>query len=485
MRLGKYRLARHLATGGMGEVFLAEQEGPGKFSKTVVVKRLLRHLASDRRLVAMFHNEARLAALISHPNVVQIFELGEDDGVHFIAMEYVRGPSLRDAMDAAEARQTTLPVVLAVHVVAQVLHGLEAAHSLVKDGRPLGIVHRDVTPENVLLSYDGAVKLGDFGIAKARSLTAAGRTTLRGKSAYMAPEQYEDRPIDARTDVYAAGVVLYELLAGRLPFDGTNEAAVMHAILTAEPAPLVDLGRGVPPGVSAAVDRALSKDPEDRFASAAEMAAELEACLVEMGARPSAAMMRAYLAELFGDASREEPGTNLAGTDVLATPRRLGSALAIGAAALAAAGLLVVGGVVATRRASPVTATTATAAPPAPPPAPPSSGEPPPEEPAAPVTPAAPLASAAPVSTSRASRPERRPPRPASSGSGLLDVRVRPWAEVIVDGHSVGVSPMPPIEVPAGRHVVVLKNPELHVERRVVADVARATTSTVRANLFE
>ena len=199
--LGKYRLLGPLAAGGMGEVFLAEQEGPHGFRRRVVVKRLLRHLASDPGFVEMFLNEARVAALITHPNVAQIVELGEADGAYFIAMEYVRGRSLRRLLGKLRARGEKVPPPIAVAIVAGVLHGLHAAHTLVDDeGNPRGCVHRDVSAENVLLSVDAAVKLVDFGIAKALSASTARGTSLRGKYGYLAPEQYRNEPLDPRTD---------------------------------------------------------------------------------------------------------------------------------------------------------------------------------------------------------------------------------------------------------------------------------------------
>ncbi|WP_224247840.1 serine/threonine protein kinase [Hyalangium gracile] len=284
-RLGKYRLLKLLATGGMGEVFLARQEGPAGFAKTVVVKRMLTHLGRDPKFVEMFLNEARLAAQLSHPNVVQIFELGEHNGAYFIAMEFIHGMNLRAIKRRTEERRMEVPVGFAAWICAQALKGLHYAHTLTDElGAPQHIVHRDVSPDNVLVGFNGIVKMVDFGIAKAStSISTTGAGTVKGKYAYMAPEQLSGHPADPRTDVYAMGVVLYELLAGERPFTGTSEAALVKAILQDAPRPLREVRPNTPPELEEICRRALAKNPQERFPTAESMSTALEIFVLGLG----------------------------------------------------------------------------------------------------------------------------------------------------------------------------------------------------------
>ncbi|WP_224371359.1 serine/threonine protein kinase [Hyalangium versicolor] len=284
-RLGKYRLIKLLATGGMGEVFLARQEGPAGFSKTVVVKRMLTHLGREPKFVEMFLNEARLAAQLSHPNCVQIFELGEHHGTYFIAMEFIHGMNLRAIKRRMDERQMDGPVGFAAWICAQALKGLHYAHTLTDEtGRLLKLVHRDVSPDNVLVGFNGSVKVVDFGIAKAStSISTTGAGTVKGKYAYMAPEQLSGHPADARTDVYAMGVVLYELLSGERPFQGTSEAALVKAIIQDSSKPLRELRPNIPAELEEICRRALEKNPQERFPTAESMSTALEIFVLGMG----------------------------------------------------------------------------------------------------------------------------------------------------------------------------------------------------------
>ena len=269
----------------MAEAWLARQDGPGGFSKRVVIKKILPHLAGDHDFVDMFLQEARLAAGLNHPNVVQIFDLGEVDGVFFLVMEYVEGKSLRwiqqRARGSARGPPDDVPGCLGIGFVAAVLAGacagLHHAHELRSPGgERLGLVHRDVAPDNLLVSYDGIPKVIDFGIAKARgehdNTTRSG--LVKGKSGYMSPEQVRGFPLDCRSDVYSIGVVLFELLSGRRPFTG-SAVDVMRAIATV-PAPALEGVRpGLPPAVGVLVARCLAKDPAQRPQSAGEVEQEL------------------------------------------------------------------------------------------------------------------------------------------------------------------------------------------------------------------
>jgi serine/threonine protein kinase len=247
--IGKYRILKHLATGGMGEVFLARQDGLRGFTKVVVVKRLLAQYARDPAFLEMFLNEARLAAQLHHPNIVQVFDLGEEQGQFFIAMEFVHGASLRVVKQKLSDAGRTFEPTMAAFLCAQALNGLQHAHALRDDaGQLLRLVHRDVSPDNLLVGFDGVVKVVDFGIAKASASVSTTTTgTVKGKFAYMAPEYLAGDPIDGRADVYSMGVVLYELLSGTRPFRGNSEPALIMSIMRDDPPPL----RSKAPGGSA------------------------------------------------------------------------------------------------------------------------------------------------------------------------------------------------------------------------------------------
>src|SRR5688572_513451 len=231
-RLGPYTLLRRLAVGGMAEIFLARRDGPAGFSKVVALKRILPHLSTLPEFVSMFLDEARLAARLTHPHVVQIYDFGEVEGTYFISMEYVPGEDLLAAIKRARELERPVPPIVACSILSAVCDGLHYAHELRDEyGKALGIVHRDVTPSNVLISFDGVVKLADFGIAKAEhrsTHTAVG--ALKGKYAYMSPEQAKGEKLDRRSDLFSLGVAAHELLTGRRLFARDSELAVLKAI---------------------------------------------------------------------------------------------------------------------------------------------------------------------------------------------------------------------------------------------------------------
>ncbi|MBM4381393.1 MAG: protein kinase, partial [Deltaproteobacteria bacterium] len=264
----------------MAELFLARAEGPGGFSKQLVVKRILPHLVSDPSFVDMFLGEARLAALLNHPNVVQTFDFGEAGGAYFLAMEFIDGPNLRMLLKAAqEGKGEPLSFALVARVVASCCEGLTYVHGLShpETGAPLGLVHRDISPENILVSRNGVVKVVDFGIAKAVGQAHKTKTGgVKGKLAYMAPEQLSSETLDGRADVYALGVVLYELLTGALPHDGEDEMTLMRAVLFEEPVPVLQRRQDVPPALAQVLDRALKRKRDERYGSCAELQAALE-----------------------------------------------------------------------------------------------------------------------------------------------------------------------------------------------------------------
>ena len=276
-RLGRFQIIGRLATGGMAEVYLAlSGELPG-YRTLLVVKRILPHLASNRQFIGMFLDEARLAALLDHPNVVRIIEVGHDGEEYFLAMELVQGKPLSAVLRKATRERRPPSPALAAYIIAQAASGLGYAHALTDgDGRPLGVVHRDVSPQNVLLSFEGAVKLIDFGVARAFGRVAhTSPGGLKGKIEYMSPEQASAEEVDHRADVFALGVVLWEVLTGRRLYRRETELATMRAILD-DPIPRPSEVADVPPELDAVVMRALRKRRDARFASAHEMAQALE-----------------------------------------------------------------------------------------------------------------------------------------------------------------------------------------------------------------
>lgn len=276
--MGRYHLVERLAVGGMAEVFLAcERGGEHSLDRLVVIKRILPHLAEKPHFVDMFLHEARIAARINHPNVVEIHELGESGGFPFIAMEYVAGSTLKQLVRAAGQAGILLPVDAVIHLLLQACAGAHAAHELTDaQGRPYHLVHRDLTPHNLMVTDQAHVKLLDFGIAKAAFGAEATRTgMLKGKISYMSPEQCRQETLDRRSDVFALGIVAWELLAGRKPFAGRSELATMQAIVTGDLPHLRQARPDVPEPVAAAIHRALALSPDQRYDTADAMRREL------------------------------------------------------------------------------------------------------------------------------------------------------------------------------------------------------------------
>jgi serine/threonine protein kinase len=302
MQLGKYQLVRKLATGGMAEVYLAKAAGPMGFEKTLVLKRILPHLAEDPVFVEMFLGEAKLAAQLEHPNIVQIFDFGEAEGSYFLAMELIDGPSLRKLVKRAV--ETPLPPAICAKLVAGAAEGLAYAHDF-RDpatGELLGLIHRDVSPDNILVSRQGAVKVVDFGIAKVAGQGHRTQTgVVKGKVAYMPPEQLQAKPLDLRVDVYALGVVLYELLTGKRPFDATTDVSVMQAILFEQFIPATQRRPDLPPALQQVLDRALAKDREKRYPDCRALQADLERFVMSTGESVGAYQVSQFVAQWLGD----------------------------------------------------------------------------------------------------------------------------------------------------------------------------------------
>ncbi|HZI08942.1 MAG TPA: protein kinase [Myxococcus sp.] len=297
-QIGKYVIRRKLAEGGMAEIYLCTARGPEGFEKEVVIKRVRAFLASDPEFVGMFIAEARLASRLNHANVVQIFDFDKHEDTYYLAMEYVRGCSLWELRKRCKELMVPVPPMLVAHIGAEVARGLHYAHRLRVNGQPLDLVHRDVTPHNVLLAYEGAVKLTDFGIAKAGNrLTQPG--VLKGKFAYMSPEQARGEPVDARTDVFALGVVLWEMLTGGRLFDGDSEVAVLRAVQQSAIPPPARLNPDVPADLDAAIVRALEREPSARFQTAGELERALAQCVLKHATSVDDTDLPAFLRRLF------------------------------------------------------------------------------------------------------------------------------------------------------------------------------------------
>jgi serine/threonine protein kinase len=284
-RYGRYVLVDRLGAGGMAEVFRAVVIGPEQFERVVVVKRILPHLTENPGFVKMFIDEATLCGRLSHPNIIQVYEFGREDGSYFIAMEFVDGLNLANVLGDLAERGETLPVGLTADILRQTCLGLGYAHGLTSaDGKALNIIHRDVTPSNIMISYAGSVKILDFGIARVANIARISTTDagqVKGKSSYLAPEQVRGAPFDYRVDIFATGIVLHETLTGRRLFKGANP---VHTLELIEKLPVPSPSRfnpDVPPLLDEIVLRALERDPDRRYQSALEMAEALEGFLIE------------------------------------------------------------------------------------------------------------------------------------------------------------------------------------------------------------
>jgi serine/threonine-protein kinase len=527
----------------MAEAWLAEPLGALGGMRSLVVKRLHAHLGAKPEVARLFKSEARLAVMMSHPNVVQTVEVGQSDEGWFIVMEFVDGLSLRQLLRSLRAAGEKLPAPLAARLLADACAGMAYAHGLVDPatGKPLNVVHRDLSPDNLVLSRAGVLKVLDFGVARARGQlhhTEPGR--VRGKLEYMAPEQLLAQPVDARADIYSLGGVLYELLAGVRPHGGDSDAERMRALLQDEPVPLGERRPDVPAQLLAVVDRAMARLPTERYADCGEMLDALEAYLLECGV-PAGRPQLSALAQRWASAAAppapspvrteavtEEmsqsalaPGTtvrfrgprrrgpeDVSTVTLKAQPRRkpLPRSWRRTAVVLSVVSVCVLGAAGAWWfvRAGPVRTAVPGAAPPAvaaalprrpPPPAP----LPPAEAMTPPEVQERPSAESVPGRTPAPARraPERRVPPPAEKVAAPearetpepprerfpVTLRVMPWATVYVDGELVGETPMGPVMLEAGVHRVRLVNGELGVEREVALEVGTGHANSLRVQL--
>ena len=321
-RFGPYELLDRVAIGGMAEVFKAKRGGVEGFEKIVALKRILPHLSDNKEFLDMFVDEAKMVAGLAHPNIVQIFDLGRIEKSYYIAMEYVHGHDLRTIMKRAREKGLRMPLDLSLRVVSQVCAALEYAHRKKDErGQPMEIVHRDVSPQNILLSFEGEVKLVDFGIAKAATKASnTDRGALRGKLLYMSPEQAWGRTIDRRSDVFSLAVVLYEMVTETKPFIGAGtEMTILELVRQCVITPAREINPRVPEALDRVIMKALAREPGERYQDAGQMQRGLERFLRE---RPpvTARDLARFLELIFDRAEREAGEDRRGGTDADPTP---------------------------------------------------------------------------------------------------------------------------------------------------------------------
>ena len=287
----RYRVVEKLESGGMAEVFLAESEGLQGFRKQVAIKRVLPHLSEKKKFISMFLDEARLSAQLSHSNCVQVFDIGVGDNAYFIVMEYVDGANLKAVAEWLKKSGQAFPVPAACYLAIEICKGLVYAHEL-KDpntGVAMNIVHRDMSPPNVLLTKHGEVKIVDFGLAKANSqLEKSEPGIIKGKFSYLSPEAAMGQEVDGRTDIFAVGIILWELLAGQRLFLGDTDFQTVKKVQQAQIPPISNINRNVPPELEKIINRALARDPAQRYGNARDLARELTNFLFHYGQAVSA-----------------------------------------------------------------------------------------------------------------------------------------------------------------------------------------------------
>lgn len=307
-QLGRYELLKRIAKGGMGEIWLARARGAGGFEKTCIIKTILSHLAEEEEFVTKFLDEGRIVVQLVHGNIVPVFDMGEENGEYYLAMEYIPGRDLREVTKRLKRQGDSVPVDLALFVTSEVCKGLDYAHRKTgEDGESLGIIHRDVSPSNVLISREGEVKLIDFGIARAAGRlgkTVSGR--IQGKFCYMSPEQAGGKKLDGRSDIFSAGVVLYEMLTSFRPFEGDTDLESLDLVRQCNFDPASTLNPAVPPEVDAILEKALARDPDDRYDTIDRLQIDCLQYLYTTGTSPTPSELAEFLASLFPDGLERE-----------------------------------------------------------------------------------------------------------------------------------------------------------------------------------
>jgi tetratricopeptide (TPR) repeat protein len=302
VRFGKYFLLYKIATGGMAEMYLAKMTSVEGFEKLVAIKKILPNLTQDKNLVKMFIDEAKLAAMLFHQNIVHIYDLGSMEGAYFIAMEYIHGKDLRILGRKAKEKNLPLPLEYGLYITCRICAGLDYSHNL-KDfeGNSLDLIHRDISPQNILVTYQGEIKIVDFGIAKAAKKSSDTEEGLiKGKVSYMSPEQAFGKSIDHRSDIFSTGILLYEMVTGERMFEG-SDLKILERVRKADFEPAENIVPDLPREVIEILDKALAKGVTRRYKSCGEMLADLEACLASFPVRPSAEGLSQYMKALFAE----------------------------------------------------------------------------------------------------------------------------------------------------------------------------------------
>lgn len=308
-KFGKYLLIRRIAVGGMAEVYLGKVLGAEGFQRTVVVKKILSSYSEDESFITMFIDEARIAAALHHANIVQVYDFDKVGDSYYIAMEYVEGRDLRKTIDTAHRRDKLIPIPMAAHIAAEVAAGLYYAHTKTdEEGRPVNIIHRDVSPHNILLSFTGEVKIGDFGIAKAAARSTKTRAgTVKGKCAYMSPEQAKGGELDHRSDIFALGAVLWEMLVGKRAFDGDTDFEILSSVVNKDVPPPSLFRPEVPRQLDAIVLKALRKPPNERHPDMDAFRRDLQGFVFKHVASMDDIAVGKYLKALFAEEIAREP----------------------------------------------------------------------------------------------------------------------------------------------------------------------------------
>ncbi|HET9795237.1 MAG TPA: TonB family protein [Thermoanaerobaculia bacterium] len=313
-RFGQFQLMEKIATGGMAEVYKARMSGVDGFQKIVAIKKILPHMAASDDFITMFADEAKLAAQLNHPNIIHIYDLGKVENSYYIAMEYVEGRDLRTILKSGAEHGLPLPPELALFIASKLAAALDYAHRR-KDfnGHDLSLVHRDVSPQNVLISYEGDIKLCDFGIAKAASKSSQTQAgALKGKLQYMSPEQASGKPLDRRSDLFSLGSVLYEMLTGEKLFAGDSDLTILDQVRNVKASAPSSKNPDVPKRADAIVLKALAKSPEDRYQNASDLQRDLESVLYTFSPAPGSADVAIYLHHLTAEEKSATAGSDRA-----------------------------------------------------------------------------------------------------------------------------------------------------------------------------
>ncbi|HWC64936.1 MAG TPA: serine/threonine-protein kinase, partial [Thermoanaerobaculia bacterium] len=313
-RFGQYQLMEKIATGGMAEVYKARMSGVDGFQKIVAIKKILPHMAASEDFISMFADEAKLAAQLNHPNIIHIYDLGKVEKSYYIAMEYVEGRDLRSILKSGADHGLPLPPELALFIASKLAAALDYAHRR-KDfnGQDLSLVHRDVSPQNVLISYEGDIKLCDFGIAKAASKSSQTQAgALKGKLQYMSPEQASGKSLDRRSDLFSLGSVLYEMLTGEKLFAGDSDLTILEQVRNVKASAPSSKNPDVPKRADAIVLKALAKNPEERYQNASDFQRDLESVLYTFSPAPGSADLAIYLHHLQAEEKSTAAGSERA-----------------------------------------------------------------------------------------------------------------------------------------------------------------------------